>query len=93
MHKKILFISIAWLCAITGMAQNLEIKQDFKISENSSAAIMYHNQFGQYEKPALDDTFPYAVVRVLLEGNAQVFICICMILARHNCKTSSHYKH
>ena len=70
MHKKILFISIAWLCAITGMAQNLEIKQDFKISENSSAAIMYHNQFGQYEKPALDDTFPYAVVRVLLEGNA-----------------------
>ena len=70
MCKKLLFILLFACCAIGSMAQNLEIKQDFKISENSSAAIMYHNQFGQYEKPAMDDTFPYAVVRVLLEGNA-----------------------
>ena len=71
MHKKLLFIAILWLCAIAGMAQKLEIVQDFKKNETSSAVVMYHNQFGKYEKPAMDDTFPYAVVRVLLEGNAK----------------------
>ena len=70
MCKKLLFILLFACCAIGSMAQNLEIRQDFKISENSSAVVMYHNQFGDYEKPAMDDTFPYAVVRVLLEGKA-----------------------
>mgnify|MGYP003303573320 CR=1 FL=1 len=69
MHKKLLFITLAWLCAMSGMAQSLEIVQSFRKIENSSAVVLYHNQFGQYEKPQMDDTFPYAVVRVLLEGN------------------------
>ena len=51
------------------MAQNLKIVQNFRKIENSSAVVMYYDQFGHYEKRALDDTFPYAVVRVLLEGN------------------------
>ena len=70
MCKKALFILLFACCAIGSMAQSLTIVEDFKIIANSSAVIMYHNQFGQYEKPAMDDTFPYAVVRVLLEGNA-----------------------
>ena len=70
MHKKLLFITLLWLGAISSMAQSLTIVEDFKIIENSSALVAYYNQFGDYEKPAMDDTFPYAVVRVLLEGNA-----------------------
>ena len=69
MHKKLLFIALTWLCAIAGMAQSLEIVLSFRKIENSSAVVLYHNQFGQYEKPQMDDSFPYAVVRVLLEGN------------------------
>jgi hypothetical protein len=69
MFKKALFIWLFACCAITGMAQSLEIVQSFRKIENSSAVVLYHNQFGQYEKPQMDDSFPYAVVRVLLEGN------------------------
>ena len=72
MHKKLLFITLLWLGAISSMAQSLTIVEDFKIIENSSALVAYHNQFSDYEKPQMDDTFPYAVVRVLLEGNAHV---------------------
>jgi hypothetical protein len=32
---------------------------------------MYKNQFGKWEKPDLDVTFPYAVVRMHLDGNAR----------------------
>jgi formylglycine-generating enzyme required for sulfatase activity len=69
MFKKALFIWLFACYAITGMAQSLEIVQSFRKIENSSAVVLYHNQFGQYEKPQMDDSFPYAVVRVLLEGN------------------------
>ena len=31
---------------------------------------MYKNEFGSFEKPALDITFPYSVIRMNLEGNA-----------------------
>ena len=70
MCKKSLFILLFTCCAISSMAQSLTIVEEFKIIENSSALVAYHNQFSDYEKPQMDDTFPYAVVRVLLEGNA-----------------------
>lgn len=71
MSKKTLFIVLLMCYAMSGIAQSLTLVEEFKILENSSAVVMYHNQFGDYEKPQMDDTFPYAVVRVLLEGNAQ----------------------
>ena len=70
MRKKTLFIVLLMCYAMSGIAQSLTLVEEFKILENSSAVVMYHNQFGDYEKPQMDDTFPYAVVRVLLEGNA-----------------------
>ena len=70
MCKKSLFILLFTCCAISSMAQSLTIVEEFKIIENSSVLVAYHNQFSDYEKPQMDDTFPYAVVRVLLEGNA-----------------------
>lgn len=51
------------------MGQTLEVKQSFRLIPASSVTAMYKNQFGRWEKPLLDDTFPYSVIRVVLEGN------------------------
>ena len=32
---------------------------------------MYKNEFGSFEKPDMSDTFPFAVIRMHLEGNAR----------------------
>ena len=69
-HIHTIVLLLLMLLPLGSMAQSLTIVEDFKIIENSSALVAYYNQFGDYEKPAMDDTFPYAVVRVLLEGNA-----------------------
>ena len=69
-HIHTIVLLLLMLLPLGNMAQSLTIVEDFKIIENSSAMVAYYNQFGDYEKPAMDDTFPYAVVRVLLEGNA-----------------------
>lgn len=37
----------------------------------ASVLAMYKNQFGKWEKPDLDVTFPYAVVRMHLEGSGR----------------------
>ena len=36
----------------------------------ASVLAMYKNEFGSFEKPALSDPFPFAVIRMHLEGNA-----------------------
>lgn len=67
---RILLISVLlWAIGTATMAQTLEVKQPFRLIPNSSVTAMYKNQFGRWEKPLLDDTFPYAVIRVILEGN------------------------
>ncbi len=66
----ILFITLALLVlSSTTMGQTLEVKQSFRLIPASSVTAMYKNQFGRWEKPLLDDTFPYSVIRVVLEGN------------------------
>ena len=50
-------------------AQTLSIKKEFSLVPNSSVLALYKNQFGHKEKPELDDTFPYALIRIRLEGN------------------------
>ena len=36
----------------------------------ASVLAMYKNEFGSFEKPDMSDTFPFAVIRMHLEGNA-----------------------
>lgn len=36
----------------------------------ASVLAMYKNEFGSFEKPALSDPFPFALIRMHLEGNA-----------------------
>ncbi len=52
------------------VAQTVKITQELTHVQMASVLAMYKNEFGSFEKPALDDTFPYAVIRMHLEGNA-----------------------
>ena len=52
------------------VAQSVKITQELTHVQMASVLAMYKNEFGSFEKPALDDTFPYAVIRMHLEGNA-----------------------
>ena len=72
MHiKKTLFTITVLLFGLSTFAQTLTVTKDFTLIPNSSVLAMYKNQFGKWEKPDLDDTFPYAVIRMRLEGNAR----------------------
>ena len=69
MIRKTLFTIIVWLFGLSTFAQTLTVTKEFTLVPNSSVLAMYKNQFGKWEKPDLDITFPYAVVRIVLEGN------------------------
>jgi|GEM_PF-3387915 len=72
MHiKKTLFTIILLLFGLFTFAQTLTVTKEFTLVPNSSVLAMYKNQFGKWEKPDMDDTFPYAVIRMRLEGNAR----------------------
>ena len=55
---------------IPALAQSVTIVKDMKEVQMASVLAMYKNEFGSFEKPALSDPFPYAVIRMHLEGNA-----------------------
>ena len=69
MHKKLLFITLAWLGAISSMADTLTILNRFEKIEHGSVLASYRNEFGSFIKPQLDVEFPYALIRVHIDGN------------------------
>ena len=71
MMRKTLFTTIVLLFGLSTFAQTLTVTKEFTLVPNSSVLAMYKNQFGKWEKADLDDTFPYAVIRMRLEGNAR----------------------
>ena len=68
-----LLIAALALCLVVSplLGQSLTITKDFAQVPMASVLAMYKNQFGKWEKPDLDVTFPYAVVRMHLDGNAR----------------------
>lgn len=71
MIRKTLFTIILLLFGLSTFAQTLTVTKEFTLVPNSSVLAMYKNQFGKWEKPDMDDTFPYAVIRVALDGEAK----------------------
>lgn len=70
-NKRLLIIIVLLSMAMGMMSQSLTVTQEVKVVPNSSVLALYKNQFGTWEKPDLDDTFPYVVIRIALEGNAR----------------------
>ena len=68
--NRLLTLSLLILCALPTWAQQVIITKDFEEVPMSSVLALYKNEFGKHEKPALDDTFPFALFKVQLEGNA-----------------------
>ena len=69
--KIIVTLLCLWLGLMPLAAQSLTITKDFAQVPMASVLAMYKNQFGKWEKPDLDITFPYAVVRMHLEGSGR----------------------
>ena len=68
---KILFVLLfLWIGLLPLAAQSVRITQELTLHPFATVLPMYKNEFGSFEKPALDITFPYSVIRMNLEGNA-----------------------
>ena len=63
------FLSL-WLGLLPALAQSITITREMKEVQMASVLAMYKNEFGSFEKPDMSDTFPFAVIRMHLEGNA-----------------------
>ena len=50
-------------------AQSVTITQSFAEITNTTVLESFGDQFRKWEKPDLDDTFPYVVIRVGLDGS------------------------
>ena len=72
MRKTRLLVTLLCLCCgiMPIVAQSVMIVKDIKQVQMASVLAMYKNEFGSFEKPALSDPFPFAVIRMNLEGNA-----------------------
>ena len=69
--KIIVTLLCFWLGLMPLVAQSVTITKDFAQVPMASVLAMYKNEFGSYEKPDMTDTFPYAVIRMHLEGSGQ----------------------
>lgn len=68
--KLLLTLLCFWVGLLPALAQSVTITREMKEVQMASVLAMYKNEFGSFEKPALSDPFPFAVIRMHLEGNA-----------------------
>lgn len=68
--KLLLTLLCFWAGLLPALAQSVTITREMKEVQMASVLAMYKNEFGSFEKPALSDPFPFAVIRMHLEGNA-----------------------
>ena len=69
--RAILILLCLWCGLIPAAAQSVKIIKELEQNPFASAVVLYKNDFGSFEKPDLIDTFPYAVIRMHLEGSGQ----------------------
>ncbi len=67
--KLLLTLLCLWLGLMPLAAQSVTITKELELNPLASAIVMFKNQFGKWEKPDMTDTFPYAVIRMRLEGD------------------------
>ena len=72
MRKAKLLITLLCLCLgiMPVAAQSVTIVKEMQKNPYANVLVMYKNDFGSFEKPDMSITFPYALIRMQLEGNA-----------------------
>ena len=68
--KLLLTLLCLWAGLLPALAQSVTITREMQQVQMASVLAMYKNEFGSFEKPDMSDTFPFAVIRMHLEGNA-----------------------
>lgn len=70
-HKRCLLLLLLtlWLAPIG--AQSITITRAFQLMPNASVMTIYKNQFAKWWVGNPDDTFPYVLIRIGLDGNEQ----------------------
>ena len=72
MRKAKLLITLLCLCLgiMPALAQSVTVIKEMQKNPYANVLVMYKNDFGSFEKPDMSITFPYALIRMQLEGNA-----------------------
>ena len=68
--KSLFVLLFLWVGLLPLSAQSVTIIKEMEQQPLASVLAMYKNEFGSFEKPKMDDTFPFAVIRMHLEGDA-----------------------
>lgn len=69
MRERILLLLLLFGVSIHAFAQSLVITQPFQEVPNTTVLDVYGDKFAKWQKPALDDTFPFVLIRVGLDGS------------------------
>ena len=72
MNKTKLLVTLLclWVGWLPALAQSVTIVKEMQKNPYANVLVMYKNDFGSFEKPDMSITFPYALIRMHLEGNA-----------------------
>ncbi len=68
--KLLLTLLCLWAGLLPALAQSVTIVKEMQKNPYANVLVMYKNDFGSFEKPDMSITFPYALIRMQLEGNA-----------------------
>lgn len=68
--KLLLTLLCLWVGLLPALAQSVTIVKEMQKNPYANVLVMYKNDFGSFEKPDMSITFPYALIRMQLEGNA-----------------------
>lgn len=68
--KLLLTLLCLWVGLLPTLAQSVTIVKELQKNPYANVLVMYKNDFGSFEKPDMSITFPYALIRMHLEGNA-----------------------
>ena len=68
--RLLLTLLCLWVGLLPALAQSVTIVKEMQKNPYANVLVMYKNDFGSFEKPDMSITFPYALIRMQLEGNA-----------------------
>lgn len=69
--RLLLTLLCLWAGLLPALAQSVTIVEEMQKVPYANVLAMYKNEFGSFEKPVMRPSFPYAVIRMHLEGQGQ----------------------
>ena len=70
-NRWLLLALLMFVIYVPMLAQTITLTKEFQTMPNVKALDVYRNQFGEYEKVGAEVPFPYAVIRVGLDGTPE----------------------